>query len=311
MTPNDDPRLLVDASTGDDAAVWKLDDDRALVFTADFITPLVDDAATWGRIAAANSVSDIYAMGGRPLLAINLVGWNTEELPTELLGDVLEGASSIATEGGFVIAGGHTVDDPEPKFGLAVIGEVHPDRMLTNAGLRSGQSLVLTKPLGIGVISTAVKRGEDAPLEAAVAQMTRLNDDAARIATAAGATGATDVTGFGLLGHLGRAALESSVDVAIEVASVLFIDGVRELADAGFIPGGSQRNLAHASERLDQGDVDDLTTVLLADAQTSGGLVFGVDPDQVDAVMAELTETGHTAAVIGSTTEGTGQTLLR
>lgn len=310
MTPNDDPRLLVDATTGDDAAVWKLDDDRALVFTADFITPLVDDAHTWGRIAAANSVSDVYAMGGRPLLAINLVGWNTEELSTDLLGDVLAGASSIAADGGFVIAGGHTVDDPEPKFGLAVIGEVHPDRMLTNAGLKPGQTLVLTKPLGIGVISTAVKRGADAPIGAAVAQMTRLNADAARIAVAAGATGATDVTGFGLLGHLGRAALESGVDVTLDVGAVPFIEGVRELAEAEFIPGGSQRNLAHASERLEQGDVDDLTAVLLADAQTSGGLVFGVDPERLDSVLSELAETGHIAAAIGSTTDGTGTTHL-
>ncbi|MFT7602264.1 MAG: selenide,water dikinase [Acidimicrobiales bacterium] len=311
MTPNNDPRLLVDASTGDDAAVWKLDDDRALVFTADFITPLVDDARTWGRIAAANSVSDVYAMGGRPLLAINLVGWNTEELSNDLLGDVLEGASSIASDGGFVIAGGHTVDDPEPKFGLAVIGEVHPDKMLTNAGLRPEQTLILTKPLGIGVISTAVKRGEDAPIELAVAEMTRLNNDASRIAVGAGATGATDVTGFGLLGHLGRAALESNVDVTLQVADVLFIEGVRELAEAGFIPGGSVRNLDHARERLDQGEVDDLTAVLLADAQTSGGLVFGVDGHKVNEVMAKLASTGHTAAVIGSTSVGTGTTQLR
>ncbi len=184
MTPNTDPRLIVDATTGDDAAVWLLDDDRALVVTADFITPLVDDAYTWGRIAAANAVSDVYAMGATPLLALNLCGWNRDELSTDLLGEVLAGAASIAAEGGFVIAGGHTVDDPEPKFGLAVIGEAHPDRLLTNAGLLAGQTLILTKPLGIGVVSTAVKRGACPAdlLDAAVAQMTKLNNVASTVA---------------------------------------------------------------------------------------------------------------------------------
>ena len=207
LTPIDHPDLLVGTATGDDAAVWRLDDNRSLVVTADFITPVVDDARTWGRVAAANAVSDVYAMGGRPLLALNLVGWNSEELSTELLGDVLLGAQDVADAGGFVIAGGHTVDDPEPKFGLAVVGEADPDQLLTNAGFRAGDVLVLTKPLGVGVITTAIKRG-DAPAEvvdAAVASMTRLNDEAARVALAVGATGATDVTGFGLLGHLGRA----------------------------------------------------------------------------------------------------------
>lgn len=314
LTPSDDPRLLVDASTGDDAAVWQIDDDRALVVTADFITPLVDDAYTWGRIAAANSVSDVYAMGGRPLLALNLVGWNTEELSNELLGDVLAGAASIAAEGGFVIAGGHTVDDPEPKFGLAVVGEVHPARILTNAGLKPGQSLVLTKPLGIGIISTALKRGHDIAadtLDRAVLEMTRLNDHAARVALAAGATGATDVTGFGLLGHLGRAVLESHVDAELDLSSVPFLPGVRLLAEEGFIPGGSQRNLAHIEPQLDTGAIDELLRVMLADAQTSGGLVFGVDSGAADDVVAELLSLGHTAAVIGRTLLGTGRIVVR
>ena len=158
LAPPGDPNLLVGALSGDDAAVWRLTDERALVVTADFITPVVDDARTWGRIAAANAVSDVYAMGGRPLLALNLVGWNVDELPTDLLGDVLQGGLDIAAEAGFVVAGGHTVDDPEPKYGMAVIGEVHPDRVLTNAGLRVGDVLVLTKPLGIGIATTAIKR---------------------------------------------------------------------------------------------------------------------------------------------------------
>jgi selenide,water dikinase len=307
-----DPNLLVGAATGDDAAVWRLDDDRAMVVTADFITPVVDDARWWGRVAAANAVSDVYAMGGRPLLALNLVCWNAAELSNDLLVEVLLGAQEIATEGGFVIAGGHTVDDPEPKFGLAVVGEVHPDRMLTNTGFRPGDAIVLTKPLGVGVITTAIKLGTaaDVVVDAALASMTRLNNDAARIAVAAGVRGATDVTGFGLLGHLGRAAIESGVDVAIEVASVPLLPGTRELAEAGSMPGGSRRNLEWANERLDQGGFNELDVLLLADAQTSGGLVFGVDPAQVDGVLAELDSTGHVAAVIGTATAGSGQITL-
>ena len=312
LAPVTDPNLLVGAATGDDAAVWRLDDDRAMVVTADFITPVVDDARWWGRVAAANAVSDVYAMGGRPLLALNLVCWNAAELSNDLLGEVLLGAQEIATEGGFVIAGGHTVDDPEPKFGLAVVGEVHPDRMLTNNGFRPGDAIVLTKPLGVGVITTAIKLGTaaDVVVDAALASMTRLNDDAARIAVAAGVRGATDVTGFGLLGHLGRAAIESGVDVAIEVASVPLLPGTRELAEAGSMPGGSRRNLEWADERLAQGGFNELDVLLLADAQTSGGLVFGVDPTQVDGVLAELDSTGHVAAVIGTATAGSGQITL-
>jgi selenide,water dikinase len=305
--------LLVGASTGDDAAVWLLDEDRALVFTADFITPIVDDAATWGRIAAANAVSDIYAMGGRPLVAINLVAWNSDELSNELLADVLGGAAKIAAEGRFVIGGGHTVDDPEPKFGLAVVGEVHPDRMLTNAGLRPGQELLLTKPLGIGVVSTAIKAGR-APeplVDAAVASMTRLNERASEVAREHGATGATDVTGFGLLGHLGRAAQESGVDVFLEVARVPILAGVRELAADGLVPGGSSRNLRSVEPQLDRGSTDELDVLLLADAQTSGGLVFGVDSDRVEPALAELAASGHRAAHIGRTVAGTGRISLR
>ena len=312
LAPVTDPDLLVGAATGDDAAVWRLDDDRALVVTADFITPVVDDARWWGRVAAANAVSDVYAMGGRPLLALNLVGWNAAELSNELLVEVLHGAEEIASEGGFVIAGGHTVDDPEPKFGLAVVGEVHPDRMLTNTGFRPGDEIVLTKPLGVGVITTAIKLGtaSEEVVDAALACMTRLNDDAARIAVASGARGATDVTGFGLLGHLGRAAIESGIDVAIDFAAVPLLPGTLELAEAGSIPGGSRRNLEWADERLDRGGHDELDVLLLADAQTSGGLVFGVDPTEVDGVLADLDSTGHVAAVIGRATAGSGRITL-
>ena len=300
-------RLLVGPETGDDAAVWRLDDERALVSTADFITPVVDDARTWGRVAAANSVSDIYAMGGRPLFALNLVGWNTDALPTALLGEVLAGGQDIATEAGFVIAGGHTIDDPEPKYGMAVTGEAHPDRLLTNAGLRPGQDIILTKALGVGVLTTAIKRGQATKeqADAAVASMVRLNDVAARLALAAGVTGCTDVTGFGLLGHLGRMALESKVSVDLEFTAVPFLPGAVELATDGVMPGGSTRNLAWALEFVEVGDHDEVHQLLLADAQTSGGLVFGVDPSETASVLAELAATGHQAAHIGSTRSGT------
>ncbi len=315
IAPPGDPNLLVGALTGDDAAVWRLSDERALVVTADFITPVVDDARTWGRIAAVNSVSDVYAMGGIPLFALNLVGWNVDELSTDLLGDVLEGGADIASQAGFVIAGGHTVDDPEPKYGMAVVGEVHPDQILTNAGLRAGDVLVLTKPLGIGIATTAIKAGRcpDGLATAAVESMIRLNAEGATAARAAGATGCTDVTGFGLLGHLGRMAQESGVDLSLRVDAIPVLDGVRDLLDDDVVPGGSRRNLDHVRPRLDQGSHDDATALLLADAQTSGGLVFGAtDAGAAAEAVATLTASGHTAAVIGQVTApGTGRLTLQ
>jgi selenide, water dikinase len=283
------------------------------VVTADFITPLVDDARTWGRIAAANAAGDVYAMGGRPLLALNLVGWPAE-LPIDLLVEVLQGAAEVAREAGFVIAGGHTVDDPEPKYGLAVVGEVAPNWMLTNRGLRDGDTLVLTKPLGIGVVSTAIKSGRlragDPLHEAAVTEMLRLNASAARAALDADASAATDVTGFGLLGHLRKMAEASGVDVDLDVAAVPLLDGVRPLAEAGLVPGGSRRNLAWAGERLDRGELDDVTVLLLADAQTSGGLLFGAARARAEEAVAALRADGHRAALVGTVSTGTGRTRL-
>ncbi len=301
------------SDTGDDAAVWRLSADRALVLTTDFITPVVDDARTWGRIAAANAASDVYAMGGTPFLALNLVGWNTAELSTDLLADVLLGAQDAGVDGGWLTVGGHTVDDPEPKFGLVVVGEVHPDRMLTNAGLRPGQALVLTKPLGIGVISTALKRGvaDEQTVSAAVGSMVRLNAAASRAALAAGATGATDVTGFGMLGHLGRMATESGVDVDLQVADVPLLPGARALAEQGFVPGGSGRNLEWARPQLEVGSTDEVVVQLLADAQTSGGLLFGADPEAAAQAVVDLRESGHEAAVVGTVSAGKGMLRLR
>ncbi len=307
------PELLVGALSGDDAAVWQIDDRRALVLTADFITPVVDDPFSWGQVAAANSVSDVYAMGARPLLALNLICWNTAELPRQQLEQVLAGGDYIAQQAQMVIAGGHTVDDPEPKYGMVVVGEVDPNSILTNAGLKAGQALIVTKPLGIGIITTGLKLGKatESSVTQAVGSMITLNAEAAKIALDHGATGATDVTGFGLLGHLGRAAQESSVNVEIVVENVPIIQGARELAADGVVPSGTGRNLDWVRNQIDKGDgVSDLDITLLADAQTSGGLVFGVDPGKVVNTLAALETTKHHAALIGTTAQGTGKIKL-
>ncbi|HEX4251795.1 MAG TPA: selenide, water dikinase SelD [Pseudonocardia sp.] len=310
FTPASHPDLLVGTETGDDAAVWRLGADRALVATTDFFTPLVDDARTWGRIAAANAVSDVYAMGGRPLFALNLVAWPSTELPMELLGEVLAGGAEIGAECGFAVVGGHSVDDPEPKYGLAVIGEVHPDRILTNAGLRDGDVLVLTKALGTGIVTSAVKMGT-APAQvadAAIASMTANNAAASRAALAAGATGATDVTGFGLLGHLRKMAEASGVDADLDVDAVPLLPGVRTLAESGVLPGGTRRNRDWVADHVRSGDRSELDVLLLADAQTSGGLLFGAAPDAAAAAVREL---GPPTAVIGRVRAGTGRITLR
>jgi selenide, water dikinase len=308
----DHPDLLVGTETGDDAAVWRISDDRALVATVDFITPIVDDARIWGRVAAVNSVSDVYAMGGRPLFALNLVCWNSAELPPRLLDGLLAGAAEVAAECGFVTVGGHTVDDPEPKFGLSVVGEAHPQRLLRNSGLRDGDALVLTKALGTGVISTAAKadRAAAAAVDAMVASMCRPNAEAAAVALDAGATGATDVTGFGLLGHLAQMARVSGVDLTLDAAAVPVLVHARDLAAAGYVPGGSRRNLDWVRDRLDTGPVDEVTLTLLADAQTSGGLLFGVAARAADAV-TRLRSCGHDCAVIGRAVRGSGMIRLR
>ena len=309
----DHPDLLVGTATSDDAAVWRIADDRALVVTADFITPIVDDPRAWGRIAAANAVSDVYAMGGRPILSLNLVGWNTDELGTDILLAVLEGAAEAAREGGWITVGGHTVEDPEPKFGMAVVGDVPPDRILTNAGLRLGDSLVLTKALGAGVVATALKAGQapDEVAAASVASMSRLNKEAAAAALAAGATGATDVTGFGLLGHLRSMAEASGVDAEIHAGAVPVMPGVPDLVARGFVAGGTRRNLAWARERLEVDGVDEDMVIVLADAQTSGGLLFGAEPARAEEAVAALRATGHPAAVVGTVSAGQGTIRVR
>ncbi len=308
----EDPRVLVDAATRDDAAVFLLSPDRALVSTVDFFTPIVDDPSVWGAIAAANALSDIYAMGATPLFGLNLVGWPREQLPFEILGKVLEGAAEVARRANCLVLGGHSIDSVEPMFGMAVVGEVHPDRMLTNAGACAGDRLVLTKPLGTGILATALKR--DALLETgmteAVRSMTTLNDGAARAALRIGVSAATDVTGFGLLGHLSNILEASKVAAEIAFDSVPVLPHARSLASRGVIPGGTQRNLA-AAERVEW--ASELTATdryLCVDAQTSGGLLLVVPPEHEGALLAALgEEQTPAAAVIGRIVAGSPGTI--
>ena len=293
--------------------MWRLTDDRALVATVDVITPIVDDARTWGRIAATNAASDIYAMGARPLFGLNIVGWNGAELSDDLLVAALEGAAQTAAEGGWLIVGGHSVDDPEPKLGVAVIGEVHPDRLLTTAGVRDGDALVVTKALGVGVVTTAIKQGiaPAAALAAAITSMVQTNASGAAVALAHGATAMTDVTGFGLLGHLRSMLDASGVDAEVDVAAVPVLGGVRELIAAGAVPGGTQRNLAWSREQLVHDGADDATLAILADPQTSGGLLFSVPARAAKAAVADLIAAGYRGAVVGHARQGSGTTHLR
>ena len=299
--------VVVGHQTGDDAAVWRLDDDELLVATTDFFTPVVDDPRTWGRIAAANAASDVFAMGATPSFALNLVGW-PRALPFEILGEVLAGAQDIATEAGYAIVGGHSIDSAEPLFGQAVIGRTDPTRLLTNAGARLGDAIVLTKGIGTGIAMTAVKRSEVPADELpgyreAVASMTRLNAEASEAAVELGAHAATDVTGFGLLGHLHRLAEASGVAAHVEAASVPVLPGVLELVAAGFVPGGTERNVAQAEPYLSHaGTPTDLA--VLCDAQTSGGLLIVLPDDRSATLVDRLRSSGHVAARIGTIVPG-------
>ena len=303
-----DPRVLVDAASRDDAAVFKLSADRALIASTDFFTPIVDDPRSWGAIAAANALSDVYAMGGAPLFALNLVAWPRTGLPFALLGEVLAGAADVAQEAGCLLLGGHSIDDREPKFGLAVTGEVHPDHLMTNAAGRPGDLLVLTKPLGTGLLATAVKRNRltEADLAPAVASMRALNAGAARAARSAGVRCATDVTGFGLLGHLGNILAGSKLAAELWMENVPVFAQARQMAEEGLIPGGTARNLesAEAVTTFDAA-VTSAERVLLADAQTSGGLLLAVAPGRSDQLVDALKrEATLAAAVIGRLVEG-------
>jgi selenide,water dikinase len=271
----DSPDVLVGLDTGDDAAVVRIEDGIAVVATADFFTPVVDDAYDWGRIAAANALSDVYAMGGRPLVAVNLVGWPRDVLPIELLREVLRGGLDVAREAGCVVGGGHSIDDPEPKYGMAVTGVADPDRLLRNDAAEPGLPISLTKPLGVGVLNNRHKATGEV-FGQAVESMVRLNRSASEAALAAGVRAATDVTGFGLLGHLYKMARASGVTAVIDAAAVPYLDGARQAVADGYVSGGTRRNLDWVRPQLSASlgaAVDEDELILLADAQTSGGLL--------------------------------------
>lgn len=297
------PELLVGLGRADDAAVYRLNDEQAIVATTDFFPPVVDDPYTFGAVAAANALSDIYAMGGRPLFALNLVGF-PDDLDQAILTEILRGGAEKVREAGAVVGGGHTVSDHEPKYGLAAIGLVHPDHVWTKGGVRPGDLLILTKPLGTGVISTALKQGavQPAHLEAAVASMTTLNAAAAdALRTLGDAVHAvTDITGFGLLGHAYEMAEQSGVDLAINVAHVPLLPGALEYAAGGYVPGGTQRNAEHLEGKTFFENIpDEAHRLLLFDPQTSGGLLAAVAPDDGERALEALRAHGVEGHLIG------------
>ncbi len=293
---------MVSPATGDDAAVYVLPSGPALIQTVDFFTPIVDDPFDWGRIAAANAFSDVYAMGGRPVTALNLVAWPVKELSLDLLARVLEGGAAVAREGGVAIVGGHSIHDPEPKYGMAVTGFADADRIVRNSTMSLGDRLFLTKPLGIGIITTALKRGvaTEEQISVAVETMTTLNAAAAEAMVEAGASAATDVTGFGLLGHLHIALGGSGVSAAIDASRVPLIDGTLQLANDGIVPSGTRSNHLFVSPNVEWGPLPQAEQLVLADAQTSGGLLIAVAPERSGALDQALASRGVQAAQIGT-----------
>jgi selenide, water dikinase len=302
----DYPDLLVGLDSPDDAAVWKLDEQRALVLTTDFFTPVVDDAYDYGAIAAANSLSDVYAMGGQPFLALNVAAL-PPNLPAELLGQIIRGGAEKAREAGVVIAGGHTVQDKEPKFGLVVVGFVDPARALTKAGARPGDRLVITKPLGFGVTTTALKREISAPEDVAevVDWMKRLNREASQLAREFHLRCGTDITGYSLLGHAAEIAHASQVMLRFTFDQVPFVSCARKYGELWAFPGGAADNRLYFGPNVRFGDkISEVDQMLLFDPQTSGGLLLAVPPDQIDAFMARAEEIHQPAWVVGDVLEG-------
>ena len=300
------------AETGDDAAVYQINEDTALIATVDFFPPITDDPYEFGAIAAANSLSDVYAMGGRPLLALNVVGFPAS-LDKGILGRILQGGYAKAAEAECLIAGGHTVDDPEPKYGLSVIGVVTPGRQVSNAGAQPGDALVLSKPIGTGIITTAGKQGVVDPevMAGAVATMAALNRPGAAAMTRVGVNAATDITGFGLLGHLKSMVKGSGVAAEISLSAVPTLPGARELLAQGVAPGGTHRNVSSVADAVAwDAALSDADRLLLCDAQTSGGLLISVPAERAEALAAALREEGAPcAAIVGYITDGVSGTI--
>ena len=305
------PNLLVGNDTGDDAAVYRLDNNTAIVVTVDFFTPITDDPYEFGSVAAANSLSDVYAMGGKPLVALNVVGFPAE-LAVEMLGDVLRGGYDKATEAGCLIVGGHTVDDAEPKYGLSVVGLVEPGREVSNANAQPGDVLVLTKPIGTGIITTGCKQGitPDPILKNAVDVMATLNKGAAEAMMLTGINSCTDITGFGLMGHLRGMARGSNVGAVIDASAVPVLPGVWDLLEKNVVPGGTFRNMNGVDDSVDwEEGISDQQRLLLCDAQTSGGLLIAVTRGKVDQLISELETSGvETKSLVGEiTSENAGR----
>lgn len=286
-----DPNVLIGTRTADDAAVYRVSETLAIVQTVDYFTPVVDDPYTFGQITAANSLSDIYAMGAAPLFALNIAGFPADTLPLEILARILQGGADKAAEAGISIIGGHTIKDAEPKYGMAVTAVIHPDKVVSNAGARPGDRLILTKPLGLGIITTAMKQGKVSAetIAAATEVMTTLNKGAAEAMAAVGANACTDVTGFGLLGHLSEMVRGSGVGAVISVTQVPVLEEAWSLVRQGIAPGGSRRNLEFIRERLAvAADVGEDALLLLADAQTSGGLLIALPAADAERLKEEL-----------------------
>ena len=316
LPPVLDAQALVGAALADDAAVYRLGPDLALVATVDYITPVVDDPFVWGGIAAANALSDVYAMGATPLLALNVVNFPRDTLPLDLLERVIQGGAAKVAEAGVAILGGHSVDDPEPKYGLVALGTVHPDRVIRNVGARAGDALILTKPLGMGILTTAIKRGMALPaaIDAAVAVMSSLNRAAGEAMVRAGSSvhAATDVTGFGLLGHLSEMLGNGDVGASVELDKVPVLADAWMFADEGIVPGGTRRNLGSVEPYMAWSErITPTQQLVLADAQTSGGLLMAVEASSVDALLSDLHAHGVEAAtVIGAFTSDVGRIFV-
>ena len=298
LPPIVDPNVLIGMADRDDAAVYRIAPDRAMVATIDFFTPIVDDPSDFGAIAAANALSDVYAMGARPLFALSVTAFPRERLGSGLLEKIISGGAAKMTEAGVPVVGGHSVDDPEPKFGYAVIGEVHPDKIVSNHGARKGDVLFLTKPLNAGLVTTAIKRGLCPPALAheAIAVMSTLNREASEAMLAAGATAGTDVTGFGLIGHLSN--LKGGADLDFNAIPILA--GVKDLAKLDLFSGGSRRNHAAFRDQVDWGGLPEMDQLLLCDAQTSGGLLVAIPPENAARFEAACKNLRHPAARIGT-----------